>query len=99
MLDDSGGVVGFSSHHLTPADNLQVSIPPDQRYARTLTDGREVVELLIQAMAMTAGLLTSTGALPPPPVFWQVRSTGLVYLDQAEAAQAAREASSSFKLG
>jgi hypothetical protein len=89
----TGGVVGYSSHHLTPADDLQISIPPDELFDRAVADGREVLDLLTRAVGRLASLLRSRGVLEPPQILWRVMSTGEVFFDRGDAAQAKRDAS------
>lgn len=101
-IDDKGGVVAYSSLHLTSSERLQGSTPPDQLYARTISDGREVMELMRRAILALAELLTVSGKLEPPPVLWRVMQTGELFFDRTEASQAARAASgyvSPFDLG
>jgi hypothetical protein len=49
-IDEKGGVVAYSSHHLAPSERIQGETPPDQLYARTIADGREVIDLMRRAM-------------------------------------------------
>jgi len=93
-IDDKGGVVAYSSHHLTPAHELQTSVQPDQLFGRTIADGRDVIGLLISAMNKLTDLFRATGELPPPPVLWRVRRTGELFFDRSEASRAARDAAS-----
>lgn len=92
-IDEKGGVVAYSSHHLTPSEQIQGGTPPDQLFARTVSDGREVIALMRRAMLALAELLSVTGKLEPPPVLWRVMQTGEVFFDRGEASQAARAAS------
>lgn len=93
-IDERGGVVAYSSHHLTPSESLQgASIPPDQMFSRAVSDGREAVGLLASGIDALAQLLRAVGQLPPPQELWRVRQTGEIFVDREEAATAAREAS------
>jgi hypothetical protein len=93
QIDQKGGVVAYSSRHLTPSERIQGETPPDELYARTIADGREVIDLMRRAMLALAELLTVAGKLEPPPVLWRVTQTGEVFFDRAEASRAARAAS------
>jgi hypothetical protein len=92
-IDEKGGVVAYSSRHLTPSERIQGVTPPDQLYARTISEGREAIELMRRAILALAELLTVAGKLEPPPVLWRVMQTGEIFFDRAEASQAARAAS------
>jgi hypothetical protein len=60
---------------------------------RTISDGREVIDLMRRAMLALAELLRIAGKLEPPPVLWRVMQTGEVFFDRSEASQGARAAS------
>lgn len=91
-IDEKGGVISYSSHHLTPSDRLQgATTTPDQLYPCTITDGRAIVALLVQAMSVLTALLSAAGKLEPPPVLWRVRQTGEIFFDRSEASRAARQ--------
>jgi hypothetical protein len=92
-IDEKGGVIAYSSRHLTPSERIQGDTPPDQLYARTIADGREVIDLIRRAMLALAELLTVAGKLEPPPLLWRVMQTGEVFFDRAEASRAARATS------
>lgn len=92
-IDEKGGVVAYSSRHLTPSERVQGGTPPDQLYARTISDGREVIDLMRRAILALAELLTVAGKLEPPPVLWRVMQTDEIFFDRAKASQAARAAS------
>jgi hypothetical protein len=101
-IDKKGGVVAYSSRHLTPSERIQGGTPPDQLYARTIADGRDVIDLMRRAMLALAELLTVAGKREPPPVLWRVIQTGEIFFDRVEASEAACAASgyvSPFDLG
>jgi hypothetical protein len=92
-IDEKGGVVAYSSRHLTPSERIQAGTPPDQLYIRTVSDGREVISLMQRAMLGLTELLTVAGKLEPPPVLWRVMQTGEIFFDRDAASRAARAAS------
>lgn len=93
-VDERGGVIGYSAHHLSPSETVQgTSTPPDGMFARAIADGSDAVLILRRAIETLAGLLASTATLEPPPVLWRVMETGEIYLERDEASRAAREAS------
>ncbi len=89
-IDDRGGVVAYTSHHLTPSHEMQTAIQPGELFPRTIADGREVVGLLTDAIGTLTELLGATTVLPPPPVLWRVMRTGDLFFDRDEASRAAR---------
>jgi hypothetical protein len=66
-----GGVMHYAASSLEPAHELQGAIPRDQFFERTLSDGREAVEMLAAAVQKLAELVESVGVLAPPAVVWR----------------------------
>lgn len=88
----NGGVIDYVGHHLTPAEKLQGATPPGQLYPQTVADGREIIDLMGEAIEHLASLLSATQRLEPPPIVWHVIETEKLFFDRQEASCASRDA-------
>jgi len=94
-IDQRGGVVAYSSRHLTPSERIQGGTPPGQLFVHTVSEGADVISLMQRAVLALAELLTRAGHLEPPPILWRAMQTGEIFFEREAATRAARAASSS----